>query len=84
MPNRNVFRTVIGIAGVLLLSLAFVSYRARTFHYCAVLGDHPSARVMGGAETCRPTEEPLEISHVGGLGKLKLAAQTAAKAFGSN
>lgn len=73
-----------GIAGILMLMALFVSYRARTFHYCASMGDRPQARVAGSAETCGPEEETLEWQRLGWPGKIKLAARTTAKAFGAN
>jgi hypothetical protein len=84
MPNQNGFRLFAVVAGVLLLTLLFVSYRARTFHYCAGIGDRPAARVADSAAPCRADEEPLEFRRLGWPGSLKLAAQATAKAFGAN
>jgi hypothetical protein len=84
MPNRNGARLIGGLAGVFLLTLLFVSYRARTFSYCASTGDRPQARVAGRGESCGPDEEPLEWQRLGWPGKLKLAATATAKALGAN
>ena len=77
-------RVIGALAGVLLLTLLLVSYRAQTFHYCAGTGDRPQARVAGAAETCGPDEEPLEWQRLGWPGKIKLAAKAAGRAFGGN
>lgn len=84
MQNRNWIRLIATLAGALLLTVLFVSYRARSFRYCAGTGDHPAARVVDSAGSCGADEEPLEIRSVGWLGRLKLAAQTTARAFGAN
>jgi hypothetical protein len=82
LPRQNANRLVGVIAGVLLLTLLFVSYRVRTFHYCASLTERPQARVAAGAESCGPEEEPLQFERLGWPGKIKLAARATAKAFG--
>jgi hypothetical protein len=84
MPNRNGNRLMGAVAVMFLLALLLLSYRVRTFHYCAGLGDRPQARVAGSAESCGPDEEPLEFERLGWPGKIKLAARATAKAFGLN
>jgi len=84
MPHGNWFRFFATLVGALLLTLVFVSYRARSFHYCAGTGDHPAVRVVDSATPCGSDEVPLEIRSVGWRGRLKLAAQTTARAFDAN
>ncbi|MGO9258729.1 MAG: hypothetical protein ACLQU1_20775 [Bryobacteraceae bacterium] len=84
MPQRSGARVMGALTAVFLCAALFVSYRARTFHYCAGTGDRPQARVAGSAESCAPDEEPLEFERLGWPGKLRLAARAAAKAFGAN
>ena len=85
MPKQDRSRSSLAVVvGLLLLTLVLVSYRTRTFHYCAGTGDRPIARVVEGSETCAADEEPLEFKRLGWPGRLKLAAQTTAKALGAN
>ena len=84
MPNRNGLHIFGAVAGVLLIVVLLVSYRARTFHYCAGLGGRPPTRVVEGSESCGPGEEPLDWLALGWPAKLKLAVQTTATALGAN
>ena len=84
MAARTGYRVTSALAAALLLGLVLVSYRARTFHYCATTGPRPEARVAAGEEPCRPDEEPLETGRLGWPGKIKLAAKAAAKVCGAD
>jgi hypothetical protein len=84
VAQRNASRVLTGLAGVLLLAALFVSYRARSFRYCASMDERPQARIAGSGETCSPGEEPLDARRLGWPGRIKLAAKAAAKAFGAN
>jgi hypothetical protein len=78
--NRN-GQVLAVIAGVFVL-VFFVSYRVRTFHYCAGFADR--ARVVSAEEPCSAEEQPLDWNVLGYVGKLKLAGSTVAKALGAN
>src|ERR1051325_12206858 len=82
MPNRNLASLIGALAGICLLTLLFVLYQGRTFHYCAGKGERPQARIVGSADSCGPDEEPLDWRELGWPGRIKLAARTTAKAFG--
>ena len=83
MPNRNGIGIMVTLTVALLLTLLFVGYRARTFHYCAGKGEF-RARVVAESQSCRQDEEPLAWRRLGWAGRIKLAASTAAKAFSAN
>jgi hypothetical protein len=83
MHKRNAAITE-ALAGILVLSIMFVSWRARTFHYCFGYGGRGAARVTSGAEPCAPDETPGDWRRAGWLGKIELVGTAAAKAFGGN
>jgi hypothetical protein len=66
----------------LVVSLLFVSYRARAFHYC--MGFREKTRVVSVDEPCRADEQPLEWELLGYPARLKLVADTIVKSFGLN
>jgi hypothetical protein len=84
MPNRNGIGAIVAPTVAFLVMLLFVGYRARTFHYCAGTGDRPEARIVSGSQSCGRDEEPLKWRRLGWFGRMKLAANTAAKAFSAN
>ena len=83
MENQNISRLLAVMAGILVVLLLFASYRARGFHYCAAEQEF-HARVVSGDQPCSPDESPLEWNRLGWGSKLKLIANTAAKAAGAN
>lgn len=81
MSNRN---GIVVAAVALFLLVLFTAYRARSFHYCASLGNRPEARIASGSEPCGENEEPLYWGRLGWFGRAKLAARTVAKSFGGS
>lgn len=84
MRNHSITLGLALIASVLLISLLFVSYRARTFHYCLGFRELAQARVVSSDEPCSPDEQPLEWEILGWASKLKLVGNTIVKAVGAN
>jgi hypothetical protein len=83
MGNRNINQAFAVIACIFLL-LVFVSYRARSFHYCVGFKERAQARVGSADEPCSPEEQPLEWRILGLKSKLELVGNTIAKAFEGN
>lgn len=72
-----------------MLLVAFVSYRARTFHYCVGYGERErSSRLADSNEPCSPHEEPMDWQNLwrmeGLRSKVKMLGTTTAEAFGLN
>jgi hypothetical protein len=84
MRNHSITLGLALIASVLLISLLFVSYRARAFHYCVGFRELAQARVVSADEPCSPYEQPLEWEILGWASKLKLVGNTIVKAVGAN
>ena len=82
MRNRSITLMLAVVASMLAISLLFVSYRARAFHYC--MGFRQQARVVSFDEPCSPDEQPLDWQVLGYGSKLKLVGSTIVKAFGAN
>jgi hypothetical protein len=61
----------------LVLSLIFVSHRARAFHHC--MGFREQTRVVSVNEPCRSDEQPLEWELLGYPARLKLVGTTILK-----
>jgi hypothetical protein len=88
MQNQNA-RVLAVIAGTLVLLIAFVAYRARTFQYCVGYAERqPSSRLVDSNKPCSPQEEPMDwrdLWRVEGLrSKVKMLGRTTAEAFGLN
>ncbi len=77
------------IAGILVLLPMFVSYRAKTFHYCVANDERAQrARLADSSEPCKADESPAdwqELWRQQGLhSKLRMLANTTSEAFGGN
>ena len=83
LMRKHSFSPVLAvIAGILVFSLLFVSFRARAFHYC--MGFQEQARVVSSDEPCSSDEQPPEWRVLGYAARLKLAGSTIVKAFATN
>jgi hypothetical protein len=73
------------ISAMFLLLVVFVTYRARTFHYCVEMGARPHSRLVGIDETCAPGEIPMEWQglwrEMGMRSKLGMLVSTTVDAF---
>jgi hypothetical protein len=85
MQNHNA-RLVTVIAGAVALLAVFVSWRARTFHYCVGNGERAqNSRLTDGNEPCAPNEQPMDWQDQwrerGLRSKLRMLGSTTVEAF---
>jgi hypothetical protein len=82
MRKHSVSLVLAVVAGILVFSSLFVSFRARAFHYCMGFQEQP--RVVSIDEPCSSDEQPLEWEVLGYAARVKLVGSTIVKAFGAN
>jgi hypothetical protein len=85
--QNQVARLVTVIAAAVILLVVFVSYRARTFHYCVGNNERSqTSHLADGNQPCSPDEQLMDWrekwSQLGWREKFRTLGTTAVEAFG--